>query len=77
MVFLKNNVRLVSARQFTSKAGKLLTFLKLADVETFDSEEFLAPQGFDFEQFPVGENYNMILDLSGNYKNITLLHMKK
>lgn len=76
MQFRKDNVRLVNARQFTSKAGQDLTFLKIADVATFDSEEFLAPKGFDFNEFPVGQDYDLILDINGNYKNITLLHRK-
>lgn len=73
MKFRKNNLRLVSIRQFTSQKGNLLTFLKVADKETFDSVEVLAEKDFDIAQVHEGSDYDLELDYDGKYMSAILL----
>lgn len=73
MRFYKAGVRLVSIRQFESKNGKLLTFLKVGDKEVFDSAEFLADKDFDPMSVHEGSDYDLVIDYDGRYMNASLL----
>lgn len=77
MKFTKSDLRLVSIRQFTSQKGKLLTFLKIADKETFDSVEVLAGSDFDPMKFHEGSDYDLELEYDGRFMTATLLPISK
>lgn len=73
MKFYRNNVRLVSVRSFTSQKGNQLTFLKVADKDTYDSAEFLADKDFDAMSVREGSDYDLVVDYDGRYMNASLL----
>lgn len=77
MKFKKNNVRLINIRQFNSKKGTLLTFLKIGDTETCESVDFLADSDFNPMDFHEGSNYDLVMDFDGKYVRAELLPIKK
>lgn len=77
MKFTKNNVRLINIRQFNSKKGTLLTFLKIGDTETCESVDFLADRDFDPMDYHEGSNYDLVMDFDWKYVRVELLPIKK
>lgn len=73
MRFFKRNVRLVSVKEVTSKKGRPLVFLKLADTDTYDCGEFLASNDFNPTVFEVGCNYDIALEFDGRFCSVEML----
>lgn len=67
------NVRLVSARSFKSKAGNDLTFVKIADTATFESEEFMLSKDCDPKTLVVGSDYEVVINVEGKFTTVDFL----
>ena len=76
MVFINECVRLVSIRKFTSKAGKDVTFLNIADPATYENGEFMPIRGMDVSTLEAGKDYKAVLHVDARYNNIELLPLK-
>lgn len=73
---VKTVLRLVSSRT-TEKEGKRYTFVKLADEQTFDSNEFMLHREQMPEKLVPQARYHVTLDIEGRFTSVQLDPEKK
>lgn len=62
---------LVSVRPVKTKAGKDLTFVKLADPATYENVDFILGDGLNFNGCAAGELVDVCLDVDGRFMSCT------
>lgn len=68
-----DKMRLVRCRQFTSpKSNKLLTFVAVADKNTYESIELMLSNDVDVKTLVPGQDYKVIVTTDGRYWTATL-----
>lgn len=75
MRFIPQNgtIRLVSMRSFQSKNGKDLTFVKVADTSTYDSQEFLLSRNNKPADLIPNTDYEVVIDVDGRFTTIEFI----
>ena len=68
---VKTPLRLVSFRTM-EKEGKKYTFVKLADQETYDSNEFMLHRDQMLDKLILKERYFVTLDIEGRFTSVQL-----
>ena len=71
-----NPVRLCNVRSFTSKSGRDLTFLTIADTVTYESLDVL-PSSEQAAALTIGDNYYATLLCDGRYNSVVLTPVPK
>ena len=72
MKFPETVLRLVNVRTMETQNGKSLSFVKLADEKTFDSNEFMLNREQSSAELIPQSRYKVILDIEGRYSSVTL-----
>jgi hypothetical protein len=65
-------VRLVKKQEITSKTGKPLTFVTLADKETYENQEFMLSRNLMPDKYVPGQDYRVVLNINGKYSDVEL-----
>ncbi len=66
-------VRLVNVRSFVSKKGNNVTFLTVADTNTFENVDFLPAEDVNLSSLEIGRNYTLNLNTNGRFTSASLV----
>lgn len=70
---VKGNVRLVSMRNFQSQSGKDLTFVRIADTDTYENQEFMLSRKNKPADLVPGTDYEIAIDVDGRFTTIEFI----
>lgn len=73
MVFKSDSVfRLVNVRNVVSKKGNNLSFVTIANTQTFENADFILDFGLDPSVLVVGSDYYVTINTDGRFTTVSL-----